>query len=397
MIKEYNLVVGNDNGNSEQDLVINSEKVNQPNVMVRVRKLPLLDEINPEYVMENIYNNLIVTIDSQSCELGHYYIGNYALKSGKRLRNLKIGGDNNKLKSEVVVVNTLGHIAAYGVRELFKEINNVEDINNTDIKINVDMATALPINQYSKENSNIFSSKFTNGEHKVTVHLGNIKVKVQIEFSFVKVIPEGVTGVFALTSEENKELFKQINKENNKNLKPSDLEDKKILHIAIGEGTTEYPITNGIVFDPNFARGSNNGIGHAINKSLEEFQKDLGLDNYSRQKYSEILKDKSHKFYPIAEDIIEPYAEDECEEILEIADQEIQKSSGEIDYIVIYGGGSIPFKRILEPEMKKIGEKLKIDVIYMPEEFAVILESIGLYSFANSELFKAIKSKYKDN
>ncbi|WP_294364875.1 hypothetical protein [uncultured Clostridium sp.] len=61
MEKVIELKVGNDNGNSEHDLIINGVLIAAPNVFAKVRKLPNLDEINKEFVLNDIHNNLIVT------------------------------------------------------------------------------------------------------------------------------------------------------------------------------------------------------------------------------------------------------------------------------------------------------------------------------------------------
>ncbi|WP_031368529.1 ParM/StbA family protein [Clostridium botulinum] len=389
---EISVKVGNDNGNSEQDIIINQEQICEPNVCSKVRKLPLMDEINPDFVAQNIHDNLIVTIDSPSCDPGIYYIGKYALKSGERIRNIEVGVDNNKLDSDVIIVNTLAQIAGYAAKMAYEG-------NESDVNVKVDMTTALPIGQYSKENSNKFSEKFTNDKHKITVHIGTKRINVEIEFEFVRVIPEGVTAVHALQNMDDtfyKEISNQlkIDEENSLEISKDFFKNKKILHVAIGEGTTEYPITEDILFDPNFIKGSNNGIGHAIDKSLDEFQNELGLLNYSRQKYSEVLKDKNHKFYTTASDIVEGYIEEEAQEIIRYAKNEIQRANNEVDIICVYGGGSIPMKKQIEKRLKPICEKANIQLLYIPKTFAVTLESKGMYNFTESKIFNMLKQKH---
>ena len=56
-------LVANDNGNAEQDLVINGRRISAPNVFARVGKLVNLDELNPEYVLKHIHDNLIVSVE----------------------------------------------------------------------------------------------------------------------------------------------------------------------------------------------------------------------------------------------------------------------------------------------------------------------------------------------
>ena len=84
-------LVANDNGNAEQDLVINGQRISAPNVFARVGKLVNLDELNPEYVLKHIHDNLIVSVEGAI-----YYVGAYALSSGQRCRSITVGVDNDK-------------------------------------------------------------------------------------------------------------------------------------------------------------------------------------------------------------------------------------------------------------------------------------------------------------
>lgn len=410
---EMYLEIGNDNGNSEHDIVINGDLIQQPNCMSRVRTLPLLDEMNVNYVAKNIHNNLITSINSPSVRAGTYFIGNFALGSGQRIRNIEVGIDNSKINSDVVMVNTLSQIAGYSVK---KALLQGEDLSNIEIFVNVDMTTALPVTQYSRSAAEIFTDKFMKDKHIVTVHVGNVNVIVHINFEFVRVLPESVPATFALqnmklilksekdlTENEKKwnkrvtELFEEFNKTFNNPERFIDgnyFINKRILHVGIGEGTTEYPLTKDIVFDPNFIRGSDNGIGHAIDKAIPEFINEIGLREYSRQKYSEILMDKTHKYHNIAMDIIEGYIEEESEDILHNVKTEIQRANNEIDIVMVYGGGSILMRNYLEPKLEYICERADIKLFYVPEKYAVILESIGMYEFTKGLIFKKLKEKY---
>ena len=117
--------VGNDNGNSEHDIIINDVLISQPNVYSKVRRLPNLDEVNKQYVIENIENNLIVTCEDPS---GIYYVGNYALSSGQKIRNVEVGIDNNKIESDVILINTLAQIAGQAVKEYYLKNKSFEEI-----------------------------------------------------------------------------------------------------------------------------------------------------------------------------------------------------------------------------------------------------------------------------
>ena len=157
-------------------------------------------------------------------------------------------------------------------------------------------------------------------------------------------------------------------------------------------GTTEYPITIGNKFDPNFITGSNNGVGHAIDKSLEEFTNEFGLNNYSRQKYSDVVKDSSHKFHMSALEILEFHLEDESSEILKNAKREIEKANNEVDMILVYGGGSILMRNSLERKLEDVCKRGKMKLLYLEKEDAVTIECKGLNEFVNSRLFELLKA-----
>lgn len=403
-MSEIVLVVGNDNGNSEHDIKINGKLIQQPNVCAKVRKLPNFDEVNKNHVLKNIEDNLVVISEEPN---GIYYIGNYALRSGEVVRNIEVGVDNNKVESDIVMVNTLAQIAGYAVAEHLKENSKTEDI----IKAKVDMTTSLPVSYYTHKTATEFANKFLEKTHMITVNVGNSKVRVEIEFTFVKTIPEGVTAAFALR-EAPEELFDEYNKKmlsnslkiddkNNSNsiLKSELLDNKffknaKVLHVAIGEGTTEYPITRGIEFDPNFIKGTFNGVGHAIDKALDEFKETKGLKSFARQDYSKVIRDKNHKFHDLAMEISEQYIEEEAEEILRNIKQQIQRANDEIDIVVVYGGGSILMRKSLENKLKTFCDRAEIKLLYVSEKYAVTLETEGLYNFTTSKIFSVLKAKY---
>lgn len=390
MNQNFNVRVGNDNGNSEHDIIINGSLVTQPNVFSKVKELPLLDEIKPEAIIENIDKNLIVTVNSPSCPPAIYYIGEYALKSGKRVHNMEVGLLNDKAGSDIVIVNTLAQIAAYSVQKAFHGNPKLDE----QIVVNVDMTTSLPITQYNKLSAEKLASKFMVGKHNVIVHVGTIRADVDINFKYVKVLPESVPVVFKLQKvAAGCSIFSSFNKKYNINADGSYFVGKKILHVAIGEGTTEYPITNDIEFNPEFITGSDNGIGHAIELAMKPFMQDVHLRTFSRQNYSTILRDPTHKYYNKTIEHLEEPLEGETEEILHNVKAEVEKANNDIDIICVHGGGSILMKTFLEPKLDDLCERTDIKLFYVPQEYAVTLEAEGAYEFVNSEIFRTLKLK----
>ena len=213
---------------------------------------------------------------------------------------------------------------------------------------------------------------------------------VELIYDFVKVIPEGVTASFAL--KENNELFEEYNKQHkDAPLDKADFAENKVLHIAVGEGTTEFPVTTDVHFKPDFISGTNNGNGHAIDAVIDDFKEQFGLMKLTGQEYSDILQDEGHKYHATAVEFIMPALENQAEEILHKAKQVIQQANNEIDVVCVYGGGSIMMREALEKKLKDFCDRAMIKLLYMPKKYAVTLEVSGLNVFLNSKVFAALK------
>lgn len=403
--------VGNDNGNSEHDLIIDGVLITQPSVFSKISKLPDLSSLNEEVFVENILNNIITTVMSPAVNgsaAGSYFVGEYATKAGKLLHNIEVGAFNSKINSDVPIINSLSIIAAYAVKRGLSE-----DLDLKNIDLDVDMVTALPVTQHSPQTAKAFFNKYMEGDHEVQVHLPTRVISVTIHFVYVKVLPESICSTFylqALTMENAeliknpedrgeyvnlvKRFFRDFNQKYNLDIDGNYFKGLKILHNSIGEGTTEIPLTNDISFDPNFIEGSNNGVGHAINEVLNSFIKSKNLVKFTRQDYSAILRDPNHKHYEFAMSLVQEPLAEQGEIIFRNTKQEVGKANNAIDIIMVHGGGSILMRDFLLSEYYAFGEKTDIAIFYVPSEFAVVLEVLGMYAFLKSEIFKNLKSAY---
>lgn len=422
MSYEINLVVGNDTGNSEHDIKIGTKvikknaenkknvevikdivKICQPNVIAKVKKKPNLEELNTNMYVDKLEDNLLIDIISNdaSTATGTYYCGNSALRSREMVRTIEVGAYNNKADSEIVFINTLAQIASYAVKKAYKE----EKVEGT-IKVNVDMTGSLPMNQHTKTIANNFADKFMKKIHTLSITIPGNSIKVEIKFEFVKILQEGITTTFAL-NKADEGLFEAFNlkvkddKNEFKNVYDQEInteyfDPKKeidILHISIGEGTTELPVTHGQKPDPNFMEGCHNGVGHAIDDSLLAFKAQFNLPKFSRQQFSEVIRDTEHKYHVSAMDELEPNLEEQAREILFNAKRELGKANNDVDIIAVYGGGSILMRKSLEPKLEVICEKAKIKLLYINSDYAVTIECDGLFNFTTSEIFKFLKNK----
>jgi len=379
--------IANDNGNSEQDMFIGDVEISSPNVLARVPMLPNLDEVQVMDVVDDIHNNLIVTVDDVT-----YYIGNYALRSGMVVRSLDVGFDNNKVDSSIVYINTLAHIAGEAVRRAYEDGSIWTD---RIIHVAAEMATSLPVVAFSAEEADRFAHKFMDEEKNIFVHVGKEQFQVSISFPFVKVIPEGVTASHALTHRDT--IFRDYNRTHDDDqLTSDDFKNLRILHVAIGEGTTEFPLTTGIIYNPNFIDGTKNGVGIAIDRVIEPFKRKFGLMSLSRQDFSAIIRNENHRYHDVAMSMLKPTLEDEADAILRRAEHNIIKANNEVDIVAVYGGGSILMRDALEAPLKKFCDRAMIRLLYITnEKDAVLMESYGLRDFVTDKLFDNIARRAK--
>jgi len=391
----YHFYVGNDNGNSEHDLVIDGRLIQQPNVNCMVDELPWREEQSPESFIASLQDQLVVTVDSPAARPGMYYVGKFALESGEIIDNLQIGID---LKSDMdlPVVNTLAQIAAVAVQKAYEE----EKAIPSTIDLEVDMATALPVTQHTDETSARFEKRFTSGTHHVTVHLGLHRVAVRITFPFVKAVPEATPVIFTLQRDASGnwregDIFAEFVEAYGvgKKFNGSFFKDKRILHVDIGDGSTEYPITEGNRFLRQFVHGSHHGAGYAIEEALPEFNRLIHLPDSPRQFFSDVIKNPNHKYHARALKTLRRPLESQVKQIVQHVKKQLTKARNEIDLICVYGGGSILMRSVLYPHLKELCDEREIKLLYIPAEYAVELNATGLDAFVRGKIFSALKGK----
>lgn len=371
------LEIGNDFGNSSVKMGIGEDIITQPSVYCAVNSLDHLDEISSEYVLENIYDMLVVTIESTT--LGNlpktYYVGNYALTSGNYITNIGVGGLNDKANSDVPIIVSLAIIAANAAKCTLASDSNIDSADVT-----VDLATAIPVSQYSKSTAKMYAERFM-GSHKVTLYIGSKKFTTNIVISFAYVLPEGIPSMYYLT---RKHSITELSKYNFKTA--------KIQHVSIGEGTTEYPQTyDGVRFDSRYNFGDTSGVGKAAEKVMDTFIAKIGLAKYSRQELMNVIRNPKHKYHDIAAPLFDQALEEQANVIMNQIRKQLEQANFEVDYVLVYGGGSILMRKYLEAKLTAFTAPKSITTIFVPEEYAVILESLGLNAFVHTKVFAALK------
>ncbi|WP_368502712.1 hypothetical protein AB3N04_01035 (plasmid) [Alkalihalophilus sp. As8PL] len=390
-----NINVANDNGNNEQAVKVNGVLYRQPNTYAMPEKPSFEDNSEPETLIPNLLNELEVDIQSDSIDFGgHYFIGRKAIKSKYTAHSMSVDSEN-KYESDLPIINTLGLLAGIAVQDTYKESNKLPK----EINLNVDMATALPVNQWSRETSSIFSKRFMDGLHTVIVYLGHHKVRVTVNFTYVKVIPEGTPVLFNLIEDQegnyrNDNIFDEFKREYDLNVDGEYFQDKRIKHVDIGDGTCDTPLTIGYEYDRDFVNGISTGIGHSINKAIDLFKQEVSNMNISRQQFIDYVKEEGHPYHEKAVRLIKQSMRSEVKSIHDHIVDELKKASNEVDVICVYGGGSILMKDQLYKPLKKLCDRADVPakLLWIPEQYAPLMNVEGLNIFLQT-VFPQLKEK----
>ncbi|MBW7458196.1 hypothetical protein K0U00_29555, partial [Paenibacillus sepulcri] len=226
------------------------------------------------------------------------------------------------------------------------------------------------------------------------------RIGVKIVFPFTKVVPEATPVIFALQKDaegnwREGEIFQSFIEtyDIEKKFNGSYFKDKRILHVDIGDGSTEYPITEGNKFLRQFVYGSHHGAGYAIEEALDEFNRLIHLTDSPRQFFSDVLKNPKHKFHARAIKTLKRPLESQVKQIVQNVKRQLTKTRNEIDLICVYGGGSILMRSMLHPLLEELCTEREMKLLYIPADYAVQMNALGLDAFVRGKIYEALKNK----
>lgn len=378
------LVVANDIGNSETKMIVNDTLIKQPSVVKRLLSKPNVMETNVEKNIANLLDELIVHVTSNAIKRsGLYFIGKRANMTADKVENMniKLG---NKSKHDIPVLMTLSMLAARSVQLAYQENQELPP----SISVDVSMTTAIPASEYSADQARYLEGRFTSNDHVVIVYVGETPVTVTLHFQTVKVTQEGIPALYALLESEN-EILKNYNEHYKKQAVPKDFANKRILHVDIGDGTTEYIYTVGMNPVTDVCSGEKRGVGHATEEATQLLKEEVGgFLNLNRQQFMDIFRDPSHHLHDLAVRFMQEARYSQAQRILEDIQEKYSDIAGNVDVIAVYGGGSIQFKEELYEELLDFANIVHCEVLWIPEKYAVDMNVNGLHVINQKILFK---------
>lgn len=351
-----------------------------PNVTV-----PTMVEEDLETSINNLTNNMIVHINSKALKRASTFaVGEKATSVGRVKRNMNIAiGD--KHTNDIPVVMVLSLIASKAVQDHYS-------INKTlakDIDVSVEYSTALPAREYDPSVARLYEQRLLEEVHIVDIYVNGTPMTVRVNFEKVKVAQEGVPAVYAIIEGGEKLLSEYHNKYGSKTAN-KDFEKKKLLLVDIGDGTTEFIyVASGKPIN-DLCDGKRFGVGHAADVAKNLFDEDVKVQiTMTRQQFMQVVLDKEHHFHEAAVDAMNQANVEQAELILEqIQDMVLNTLSGNVDDIVVFGGGSAAFREDMYQTLIEFTESVGARTLWIPEDKAPSLNAIGLDILNEKVFFK---------
>ncbi|MCR8860420.1 ParM/StbA family protein [Bacillus pseudomycoides] len=369
-------------------------------------------EASIEKCVTNLLNELSVNITSSSIKRsGQFLVGERAMNFGKDVKSMDIS-EGGKYVDDLPLIHTISIIAAKAIQNAFADSKELSETLN----VTVDLITAIPASEWTPERARILRDRFLNkqkktdetqvetknGAHIAIVDVAETKVSVTIKFNDVKVTREGIPPLYLMLKairEKKLKMFEKYVDFCEKELKYTKekivsliteevFSRKKILHIDIGDGTTEYIYTDGVNPKSDACTGEKRGVGHAIIEAIKLLQSHKsGVGDLTRQQFSEILKNQNHKFYDEATSFFAETRFVQAENILQdIKNKYRDNTASEAEIIAVYGGGSIGFEEDLYEELSHFCVRNGLELLWIPEEYAIDMNIEGMDVLANEVL-----------
>lgn len=396
-----------DFGNSTCKMIIDGTHYSQPAVIKRLLTKPEESDKSISEIVNNLMNALVVNISSEAINRdGIYVVGTHANLTSNTPDNMNIRL-GNKHKHDIPVVMTLAMQAAHEVQNHY---NTHKELPAT-IEANASIAGSIPASEWNPTKAKILEKRFTGGVHVVTVYVGKKPVVVHINYTKSKVTQEGLTGLYGFVfwkspkkeATENREVTEKIDpphilskfretyadKPELLKLMPRDFATKKGLLVDIGAGTVELIHTHGLNPVLDNCDGKKNGVGHAAEAAAKLLTEETqGYLEINRQRFDQILQDPKDNLYNMAKSFMEEAQYAEANNILIAIQDHYSKIGGDIEFIKVFGGGSITLEPELYKELKEFADAIHCMLVWIPSVYAVNLNVYGLEILHKKVLFQ---------
>lgn len=355
-----------------------------------------LEENEIGIFMDDIINQMDLSFSSPLVKFTERRLfGERALKSGLNLEEYDVFARTSKAEVDLSGVLALGTIAADRLYDYYEEH---KDLPEEVLRIEVNLATALPISEY-KKHERVYKNKYLNGgrPHYVTFHNFQQTVMVEILFNDVYIANEGESAQYGLMF-AREPFLDMIKKEAMKRFPDGELDDisgkeivsaKNTLGIDIGEGTIDFAVFTNGRFNSDASSTMNQGYGSVLESTLSKLQ-DEGYPYKSRKELSEFLHNEPSPFTKKKWNHVKEVNQAEENRFGDVVSGEVSKVfsrvGGFIEVIFVFGGGATPLEWSLfdklNSRVREFGSDNLLPIVYLDSKFSRFLNVQGLYQVA---------------
>ncbi|QQK81777.1 ParM/StbA family protein [Salicibibacter cibi] len=370
----YEMLMAADIGNSETKMYIEDRFLTQPSVVKRVNRVPEIADTNLAQSIARIEEDLLIHVTSDAIKKnGTYFVGNRASKINDMVENIniKLG---NKYRHDIPVIVCLGMIAGNEVKTYYESNEELPKV----LEIEGNLSTAIPASEHTNERAEHLQKRLEGKTHTVILYVADQMVTVMVTFHEVNVTTEGVPALYALLTAKD-DILKHYDDQYDSKMKPKDMADQNILHADIGDGTTEYIYTEEKNAVLDLCDGARHGVGHATQEAIKLLKNEVGGHlSLNRQQFMNVYQDDTNNLHEVAVQSMDEARYLQAQLILEDIQERAMNTAGRVDKIMVYGGGSIQFYDDLFEDLLDYANEAKIEVIWVPDEYAVNMNINGL-------------------
>ena len=392
------MIAGLDIGNGYVKGQIDGKTIKFPSVCAvnfTGASLPVPEERMNEFFSRSVYDQLDISFDSNTVKNNsHRFFGERALSSGLTLEEFDVNSAQSKAEVDLSGVLVLGALAG---RILVDYWNEYKSLPTETLKRKCDLITALPVTEYRAFRDG-YAKRFMGQSHMVTIHNFEKPVRIEITFSSVRVMSEGEAAGYAMLFSDDKLMqgFLDAARKAGQKLDgvtPADLKNAaSTIGLDIGEGTLNFAVFTGKRFNYDISTSVPKGYSQVLMRTMDRVLENGGPRFSSRKELSEFMSREPSALSKARWNAVKQVLDQEtyafAREIAMKTSQVIAKAGGLVEAVYVFGGGAIPMRDYLYPELLKItsagpsGDPLPL--LYLDDQQAQFLNEYGLYMVAES-------------
>lgn len=392
------MIAGLDIGNGYVKGQIDGKTIKFPSVCAvnfTGTALPVPEERLNEFFSRSVYDQLDISFDSNTVRNNsRRFFGERALSSGMTLEEFDVNSSQSKAEVDLSGVLILGALAG---RILVEYWNEHKALPTETLKRKCDLITALPVTEYRAFRDG-YAKRFMGQSHMVTIHNFEKPVRIEITFTSVRVMSEGEAAGYAMLFSDDKLMQKFLDAARAAGQKldgvtPADLKNAaSTIGLDIGEGTLNFAVFTGKRFNYDISTSIPKGYSQVLMRTMDRVLENGGPRFSSRKELSEFMSREpsalSRARWNSVKAVLEQESHAFAREIAMKTSQVIARAGGLVEAIYVFGGGAIPMRDYLYPELVKITSagpsSDPLPLLYLSDEQAQFLNEYGLYMVAES-------------